>query len=256
MNTPHNWDNSQNPEAELEVSAAADDDERLRAEQLAKEWMLAEKTFNGEEVDYTISIFGSARIPDPETPHHSSPCRSLSTYYAEARELSFRIGRYIERHDLTGTRLITGGGPGIMEAGSRGAAEAGHGSIGLNIKLPHEQRLNPFIAAKHSIEFQYFALRKMHFLKRAKALIVFPGGFGTLDELFETLTLIQTGKMPRVPVFLYGKIFWMGLINLELLAEYKLIDSEDLELYHIVDSVEEAWLHLEPILASLGDKPA
>lgn len=240
-------------EPHLKISETAKIEEQLRAEHLAQEWMAAEKTFNGEDVDYTISIFGSARIPAPEEENGGNPCRSLCSFYNEARELSFRIGAYIEANQLASTRLITGGGPGIMEASSRGAAEAGHGSIGLNIVLPHEQRLNPFIAAKHSIEFQYFALRKMHFLKRAKALIVFPGGFGTLDELFETLTLIQTGKMPRIPVFLYGKKFWKEVINLELLAEYRLIDVEDLALYHIVDSVDDAWLQLQPILAGISE---
>ena len=240
-------------EPHLKISDAAEVEEQRRAEHLAQEWMAAEKTFNGEDVDYTISIFGSARIPAPEEENGNNPCRPLCSFYKAARELSSRIGAYIETNHLTSTRLITGGGPGIMEASSRGAAEAGHGSIGLNIVLPHEQRLNPFIAAKHSIEFQYFALRKMHFLKRAKALIVFPGGFGTLDELFETLTLIQTGKMPRIPVFLYGKKFWNEVINLELLAEYQLIDAEDLALYHMVDSVDEAWLQIEPILTEISE---
>lgn len=240
-------------EPHLKISDSAKAGEQHRAEHLAQEWMAAEKTFNGEDVDYTISIFGSARIPAPEEENASNPCRALCSFYKAARELSARIGAYIETNHLSSTRLITGGGPGIMEASSRGAAEAGHGSIGLNIVLPREQRLNPFIAAKHSIEFQYFALRKMHFLKRAKALIVFPGGFGTLDELFESLTLIQTGKMPRIPVFLYGKKFWNELINLELLAEYQLIDAEDLALYHIVDSADEAWLQIEPILAEISE---
>lgn len=238
-------------EPDITISEQAQQMEMQRAEHLATEWMLAEETFNGEDVLHTISIFGSARIPEPAHCDKQDPCESMSPYYQQARDLSFQIGEYIQSHGLTQTRLITGGGPGIMEASSRGAHDAGHPSIGLNIALPHEQRLNPFIAAKHSINFQYFALRKMHFLKRAKALIVFPGGFGTLDELFETLTLIQTGKMPRIPVFLYGKSFWNGLINLELLAEYRLIDAEDLALYHLVDSVDEAWQEIKPILHSL-----
>ncbi|RUO21114.1 TIGR00730 family Rossman fold protein [Aliidiomarina iranensis] len=241
-------------EPELSIAEDTQNTEMQRAAHLANEWMLAEETFNGEDVLHTISIFGSARIPAPEKVPQQNPCESLAHFYQQARQLAFRIGQYIEAEGLSQTRLITGGGPGIMEAGSRGANEAGHASIGLNIALPHEQRLNPFIAAKHSINFQYFALRKMHFLKRAQALIVFPGGFGTLDELFETLTLIQTGKMPRIPVFLYGKTFWNGLINLELLAAHNLIDPEDLALYHLVDSVEEAWQEIQPILLRLKNE--
>lgn len=235
----------------IKISETLEEEERQRAALLADEWLKAESTFNGEAVKHTISIFGSARIPAPDQCHDDNPCLTMAKYYAEAEELSFMIGDYLERQDLADTRLITGGGPGIMEAASRGARRANHNSIGLNIVLPREQQVNPFIAAKHSIEFQYFALRKMHFLKRAKALLVFPGGFGTLDELFETLTLIQTGKMPRVPVFLYGDDFWNKAINLEHLAACGMIDQADLELYHHVNSVEEAWQHVEPILKAL-----
>lgn len=236
----------------IKISETLEEKERHRATVLADEWLKAESTFNGEAVKHTISIFGSARIPAPDQCHEGNPCLGMAKYYAEAEELSFKIGAYLEAQDLAATRLITGGGPGIMEAASRGARRANHNSIGLNIVLPREQQVNPFIAAKHSIEFQYFALRKMHFLKRAKALLVFPGGFGTLDELFETLTLIQTGKMPRVPVFLYGDEFWHKTIDLEHLAACGMIDQADLELYHHVNSVDEAWAHIEPILQTLS----
>lgn len=239
-------------QAEMRVVDALDQLEKGQAEHLSMEWLAAEKTFNGERVKHTISIFGSARIPEPEHCENDDPCLDMAQYYQEARELSARIGRYIEENNMNQTRLITGGGPGIMEAASRGAFDAGHHSIGLNIVIPKEQRLNPFIAAKHSIEFQYFALRKMHFLKRARALIVFPGGFGTLDELFETLTLIQTGKMPRIPIFVYGKAFWDRLLNVQHLADTGMIDEQDLALYHMVDSVEEAWEWIGPILADLN----
>jgi|SRR5690554_2932751 len=235
----------------FKISDALEEQERARANHLAEEWLKAESTFNGEAVKHTISIFGSARIPAPDQCVATEPCLAMAKYYAEAEQLSFRLGEYIETKQLRQTRLITGGGPGIMEAASRGARRAEHNSIGLNIVLPREQRVNPFIAAKHSIEFQYFALRKMHFLKRAKALLVFPGGFGTLDELFETLTLIQTGKMPRLPVFLYGDDFWNKLIDIEHLAATGMIDPEDLALYHHVNSVEEAWEHMLPILESI-----
>ncbi|HLV47554.1 MAG TPA: TIGR00730 family Rossman fold protein [Aliidiomarina sp.] len=244
-------DNKKNPIETLEVGADTPEASRGHAERLAEEWQLAEDTFNGESVKHTISIFGSARIPNPEIKGEESDCAHMSPFYAQARELSFQLGQYIEEHHQHDTRLITGGGPGIMEAASRGAFEAGHASIGLNIAIPREQKLNPFIAAKHSIEFQYFALRKMHFLKRARALIVFPGGFGTLDELFETLTLIQTKKMARIPVILYGCDFWNRLLDFNVLSECGLIDQENLALYHVVDNVEEAFNAIKPVLDAL-----
>jgi len=243
-------DNKNNPTEALTFAAEALPESRGHAERLAEEWQLAENTFNNEKVKHTISIFGSARIPDPETLNNGE-CDAMASFYADARELSFRLGRYLEENNHTDTRLITGGGPGIMEAASRGAFDAGHASIGLNIAIPREQQLNPFIAAKHSVEFQYFALRKMHFLKRARALIVFPGGFGTLDELFETLTLIQTKKMPRIPIILYGSEFWNRLLDLNLLSESGLIDADNLELYHVVNTVEEAFNALQPVMKEL-----
>jgi len=220
------------------------------AQRLAAEWQLAEDTFNNESVQHTISIFGSARIPSPDQAEQSE-CANMCRFYEEAHQLAFELGRYIESLPAKHIRLITGGGPGIMEAASRGAFDAGHPSIGLNIVIPKEQRLNPFIAAKHSIEFQYFALRKMHFLIRARALIVIPGGFGTLDELFETLTLIQTRKMERIPIFLYGRDFWTRLMDLSLLAENHLIDTADVTLYHMIDSVEEGFQAIKPVLDAL-----
>ncbi|MCC5854424.1 MAG: LOG family protein [Idiomarina sp.] len=237
-------------EQNLKVGAEVPSPSKEQAERLAHEWQLAEDTFSNELVEHTISIFGSARIPAPD--QEAPPgCEIMSHFYQEARDLAFRLGEYLQQQNRSDTRLITGGGPGIMEAASRGAFDAGHASIGLNIVIPREQRLNPFIAAKHSIEFQYFALRKMHFLKRARALIVFPGGFGTLDELFETLTLIQTKKMPRIPVFLYGQDFWSRLMDLYVLADCGLIDSHDKNLYHIVDSVDEAFIAIQPIIDAL-----
>lgn len=237
----------------LTLTAEASSSSRDHAQRLAEEWQLAEDTFNNESVQHTISIFGSARIPAPDD-EGITECQNMSVYYRDARELAFQLGRYLEENGQHQTRLITGGGPGVMEAASRGAYDAGHPSIGLNIVIPKEQRLNPFIAAKHSIEFQYFALRKMHFLKRACALVVFPGGFGTLDELFETLTLIQTGKMPRVPVYLYGRDFWTRLMDIGVLAECGLIDSADVTLYHVVDSVQEAFTELKSVLEQLDTK--
>lgn len=240
----------------LEVTKNASQQDIELAQLLADEWLLAEKTFANADVRHTIAIFGSARIPAPEEhltqDSQARNCQKLSHFYSEARELAAELGKLIEIRQLRHTRLITGGGPGIMEAASRGAHDVGHPSLGLNIVLPREQRVNPFIAAKHSLEFQYFAMRKMHFLKRAKAVVVFPGGFGTLDELFETLTLIQTTKLSRVPILLYGQDFWNRLINLEVLAEHGLIDVEDLNLYHVVDSVEQCLAMTVPIIEALA----
>src|SRR5690606_9549629 len=136
--------------------------------------------------------------------------------------------------------VMTGGGPGIMEAANRGAFEAGERSIGLNITLPHEQYPNPFMTPELALRFHYFALRKMHFLLRAKALVAFPGGFGTLDEIFEVLTLVQTHKMPRIPIVLVNGAFWRRLIDFEFLIEEGMIAAEDAELFVTVESAQEA----------------
>ncbi|RUO32240.1 TIGR00730 family Rossman fold protein [Aliidiomarina sedimenti] len=240
----------------LKLAETASDEDIDRAQRLAHEWLLVEDALDQADIRHTIPIFGSARIPAPDTISDydlkERRCQNLSHYYAEAREVARRLGQLIEQRQLTHTKLVTGGGPGVMEAANRGAHDVGHQSIGLNIVLPREQHVNPFIAAKHSFEFQYFAMRKMHFLKRAKAIIVFPGGFGTMDELFETLTLIQTKKMPRVPILLYGKDFWQKVMNLDVMAEHGLIDPADIELYHPVDSVEECWQLVAPIIETLA----
>lgn len=166
-------------------------------------------------------------------------------YYDEAREL----GRIITSQSQQGGRLemvvITGGGPGLMEAANRGAHEAGGKSIGLNIVLPMEQRPNSYITPELSFQFHYFAVRKMHFLLRARALVAFPGGFGTLDELFETLTLIQTKKVKPVPVLLFGKEYWQRIINFEALVDEGTIDARDLDLFQYVKTAREAWEIIE-----------
>ena len=136
--------------------------------------------------------------------------------------------------------IVTGGGPGVMEAGNRGAADAGGVSIGLNIVLPHEQAPNEYVTPELCFNFHYFGIRKMHFLMRAKAIATFPGGFGTLDELFETLTLIQTGRMARIPMLLFGEEFWRRIVNWEALAEAGTIAADDLELFRFVETAEEA----------------
>jgi uncharacterized protein (TIGR00730 family) len=148
-----------------------------------------------------------------------------------------------ERSIASGHRrdvIVTGGGPGVMEAGNRGAAEAGGVSIGLNIVLPHEQQPNGYVTPDLCFNFHYFGIRKMHFLMRARAVAVFPGGFGTLDELFETLTLVQTGRMQRIPIVLFGEEFWRRIVNWEALADAGTIAEEDLALFRFVETAEEA----------------
>ena len=137
--------------------------------------------------------------------------------------------------------ICTGGGPGIMEAANRGAHDVGAPTVGLNIALPHEQQANPYVSPELSFKFHYFALRKMHFLMRAKALLAFPGGFGTLDELFEVMTLVQCGKAKPVPIFLFGSAFWKRLINFDVLVEEGTISEADLKLFRYVDDPLQAW---------------
>jgi uncharacterized protein (TIGR00730 family) len=166
---------------------------------------------------------------------------ALSKYYDVAREFSRLVSSTCQIDGRCDYVMVTGGGPGIMEAANRGAADVGAKSIGLNITLPHEQYPNPYITPKLSFQFRYFAIRKMHFLIRAKALVAFPGGFGTLDELFETLTLLQTGKTENVMVVLVGRDFWERLINWQWLVENGLIGQEDLRLFHYAETAQEAW---------------
>lgn len=230
---------------------------RLQLELLKPELILIE-----QHIESTVVIFGSARIPDPETAEAALVSaqaehrkdkqnpdlarrvdlarRALdnSRYYDEARKLGNLISSNTGKDKLV---VITGGGPGIMEAANRGAHEAGMPSIGMNIVLPHEQRPNPYITPDLNFRFHYFAVRKMHLLMRAKSLVVFPGGFGTLDELFETLTLIQTQKVQPMPVLLFGKDFWDRIVNFDALVEEGTISAEDLDLFTYVETAEEAW---------------
>ena len=164
-----------------------------------------------------------------------------SAYYQQAMEFARIATEHNLRHNDENLMIVSGGGPGIMEAANRGAMEAGGESIGLNIVLPHEQRPNPYITPEYCFQFHYFAIRKMHFLQRARALVAFPGGFGTLDELFETLTLVQTKKSEPVPIVLVGSEFWRRAIDFDLLVEEGTIAEYDLDLFQIVDSAEDAW---------------
>jgi len=164
-----------------------------------------------------------------------------SRYYDEAREFGRLVSSTCQKDGRCDFVVVTGGGPGVMEAANRGAFDIGARSLGFNIVLPHEQVPNPYITPGLCIHFHYFALRKMHFLMRARALVAFPGGFGTLDELFETLTLIQTGKMEPVPIVLFGREFWERAINLEYLVEEGTIAPQDLRLVTYAETALEAW---------------
>lgn len=210
---------------------------RLQLELLKPELMLTE--FG---IESTVVLFGGARIPEPanKASARTKTLADLSKHYEEAR----RFARLMtERSIRNGNRrnvIVTGGGPGVMEAGNRGAADAGGESIGLNIVLPHEQAPNEYVTPDLCFNFHYFGIRKMHFLMRAKAVVVFPGGFGTLDELFESLTLIQTGRMQRVPILLFGEEFWRRIVNWDALAEAGTITEQDLDLFRFVETAEDA----------------
>jgi uncharacterized protein (TIGR00730 family) len=216
--------------------------DELRPVRLQLELLKPELLMQEYGVESTIVLFGGARIPEPARrgQARTETLADLSRHYEEARRLA-RI--MTERSIASGHRrdvIVTGGGPGVMEAGNRGAAEAGGVSIGLNIVLPHEQQPNGYVTPDLCFNFHYFGIRKMHFLMRARAVAVFPGGFGTLDELFETLTLVQTGRMRRLPIVLFGEEFWRRIVNWEALVEAGTIAAEDLTLFRFVETAEEA----------------
>ncbi|WP_299372590.1 TIGR00730 family Rossman fold protein [uncultured Tateyamaria sp.] len=226
--------------------AFADDEflcrDELRPVRLQLELLKPEMLMNEAGIKSTIVLFGGARIPDPE---HKETARTktladLSHYYDEARTFARLMTEKSIASGGTENVVVTGGGPGVMEAGNRGAVDAGGASIGLNIVLPFEQAPNAYVTPDLSFNFHYFAIRKMHFLMRARAISVFPGGFGTLDELFEALTLIQTGRMERVPFLLFGRAFWESIINWDALSDAGTISADDLDLFRFVDTAEEA----------------
>jgi uncharacterized protein (TIGR00730 family) len=230
--------------------------EELRPIRLQLELLKPELVQDEQGVEATIVFFGSARIVAPEvaelelaSARESGDARtlkaaqtrvSMSRYYDEARRFAAIVTRRSASLDKP-IYVVTGGGPGIMEAGNRGAFEVGGKSIGLNIVLSHEQVPNRYITPELCFQFHYFALRKMHFLMRAIALVCFPGGFGTLDELFEVLTLVQTGKSRMRPILLFGREFWTRLIDFDLLIETAMIAPDDIKLFHFVETAEEAW---------------
>lgn len=223
--------------------AFADDDfmcrDELRPVRLQLELLKPELMLDEQNVTSTIVMFGGARIPEPakKDTARTKTLAELSAFYDEARTFARLM---TERGDASENVIVTGGGPGVMEAGNRGAIDAGGRSIGLNIVLPHEQAPNEYVTPELCFNFHYFAIRKMHFLMRASAITVFPGGFGTLDELFEALTLIQTGRMEKVPFLLFGKDFWHSIINWDALSEAGTISADDLDLFRFVDTAEEA----------------
>ncbi|WP_040819354.1 LOG family protein [Litoreibacter arenae] len=213
--------------------------EELRPVRLQLELLKPQLMMDEAGIVSTVVLFGGARIPEPakKDTARTETLAELSKYYDEARKFAYLMTK---RSDGNHNVICTGGGPGVMEAGSRGALEAGGRSIGLNIVLPHEQAPNEYVTPELCFNFHYFAIRKMHFLMRACAITVFPGGFGTLDETFEALTLIQTGRMNRVPFVLFGEAFWRKIINWEALEEAGTIGADDLELFHFVETAEEA----------------
>ena len=235
--------------------------DELRGTRFMLEYEKAELSLRDWGVRSTVIVFGSARVPSPEEAKTELAAAkgtnaemranrrvALSRYYAEARDfgriVSERGGALCDDGDLRDNVIATGGGPGIMEAANRGAADAGAPSIGFNIALPHEQQPNPWSTPELTFQFHYFAMRKMHFAMRANALVAFPGGFGTLDELFEILTLEQTRKAPPVPIVLMGRDYWRRLVNFEALVEDGMIEAADLSLFSFADTAEEAWNEL------------
>jgi len=216
--------------------------EALRPVRLQLELLKAQMVLEERGIVSTVVMFGGARIPAPEAAEgaRTATLAGLSRFYDEARLFARLVSERSLASGNTEDVIVTGGGPGVMEAGNRGAADAGGVSIGLNIVLPHEQAPNIHVTPDLSFNFHYFAVRKMHFLMRAKAITVFPGGFGTLDELFEALTLIQTGRMAPVPILLFGEDYWRRIIDWEALAESGTIDEGDLSLFRFVETAAEA----------------
>ncbi len=213
----------------------------MRPVRLQLELLKAEVTLAEAGITSTIAIFGGARIPAPGATVGAHPgLAALSPFYDVARAFARGVTERSLAAGGTDNVIVTGGGPGVMEAGNLGAADAGGQSIGLSIVLPREQAPNLHVTPALAFNFHYFAVRKMHFLMRANAIAVFPGGFGTLDELFEALTLIQTGRMARVPILLFGESFWRSVVNWDALADSGTIHRADLGLFRFVDTADAA----------------
>jgi uncharacterized protein (TIGR00730 family) len=232
--------------------------DEMRAVRFALEYAKAELLLRDWGIRSTVIVFGSARTPSPEQAEAAVAAaktdadRALaerklrqSVHYAAAHELgriiSERGGAFAPHHRWRDNVIATGGGPGIMEAANRGAFDAGAPSIGFNITLPQEQQPNPYTTPELTFQFHYFAMRKMHLAMRANALVVFPGGFGTMDELFEMLTLTQTRKAPEVPIVLFDEHYWRRMVNFDALLEDGMIAPADLALFEFADTPEAAW---------------
>ena len=222
--------------------------EDLRAVRFQLELLKPELLMDEAKIGSLFVMYGSARIPEPgqkaqvDDPKVAARLEANAHYYDEARKLAQIASK--TPPDADGTRhfvVCSGGGPSIMEAANRGAQDVGAESVGLNIVLPHEQAPNLYVTPALSFQFHYFALRKMHFLLRARAVAVFPGGFGTFDETFELLTLIQTGKIKPMPVLMFGRAFWERVVNFDALVEEGVISAKDLKLFRYVETAEEAW---------------
>lgn len=239
--------------------------DELRPVRLQLELLKPELLMREQNIDATIVVYGSARLPDPEQAREqlylvqtaldqdpdnpklkqrlvwAEKAVHYSRYYEEARSLGRLISSNCQLECEQNLVVMTGGGPGVMEAANRGAHDVGAQNVGLNIVLPFEQAPNPYVTPELSFQFHYFAIRKMHLLMRAKGLVAFPGGFGTMDELFETLTLIQTGKVDPIPVLLFGRDFWTKVVNFEAMVEAGTISEHDLSLFQYVETAPEAW---------------
>ena len=242
--------------------------EDLRPVRFQLELMKAELLLEEAAIGSTLVFYGSARIPSPERADAllaaartdtqrriAERLKAKAPYYEVARSLAKLASATPPSAD--GKRqfvVCSGGGPAIMEAANRGAAETGAESIGLNIVLPHEQAPNAWVTPHLSFNFHYFALRKMHFLLRARAIAVFPGGFGTFDELFELLTLVQTGKMAVLPILLYGRDFWNRVIDFDALVEEGVIAPQDLDLFRFCETAEEGWECVQRFYAEAGER--
>jgi len=220
-----------------------------RTFRILSEYVQPEAKFKKNEINHTVVFFGSARI------HPDNNEFGTAGYYNIARKFSFELCQYskeLKKETGESFYICTGGGPGVMEAANRGANDAGMKTLGLNISLPFEQHPNPYISEGLNFEFHYFFMRKLWLLYHAKAIIVFPGGFGTFDELFETLTLIQTKKMVKqIPVLLYDSSYWNDLLNFQKLVDTGMISAEDLQLFHFFDNVEEGLEYIKPRLKDL-----
>src|SRR5690349_19943631 len=239
MTEPNNHDQIHSPSYTL---AALDQDfllgDSMRGVRFLLEYAKAEEALRAWGVRSTVVVFGSARVREDGPPHHAG-------WYAQARTfgriVSERGGALLTDGGLRDNVVATGGGPGLMEAANRGAQDVGAPSIGFNITLPTEQLPNPYSTPDLTFRFHYFAMRKMHLAMRANALIVFPGGFGTLDELFEIITLKQTGKVPSLPIVLFDKKYWRSIIKFDALLEHGMVSESDRKLVSFADSAEETW---------------